>query len=177
MKWILIAVGLLVVLIALGGFVGSRLPRDHVATVRAKYRARPEAVWAVIGDPGKAMEWRKDLKSIEPLPAVDGKVAWREVSGAGKVSYVMADWDPPRRMTTRITDDALPYGGQWEFSLTPSEGGTELSITERGFVKPALFRIMARLFFGFTSTLEGYHRSLGGKLREAVTPEVVAAGR
>jgi len=101
----------------------------------------------------------------------------REESGSGKVSYVMAEWDPPRRMTTRITSDDLPYGGQWEFTLAPAGSGTLLTITERGFVKPALFRFMARTFFGFTSTLEGYHRALGAKLGETATPEVVASGR
>ena len=177
MKWLLISVVVLVALLAIVALVGTMLPSDHVATVRAKYAAKPEAIWAVIADPTKATEWRKDLKSVESLPSVEGRAAWREESGFGKVSYRMADWDPPRRMTTRITSDDLPYGGQWEFSLAPTRDGTELSITERGFVKPALFRFMARFLFGFTSTLEDYHRALGKKLGESVTPEVVASGR
>ena len=177
MKWIVIAVAVLVALIAVAAFVGSRLPRDHVATVRAKYKAAPEAVWALIAEPLKAADWRRDLKTVEALPSVDGKPAWREESASGKVSYVIAEADPPRRLTTRITDTSLPFGGQWEFSLAPSGGGTELSITERGFVKPALFRLMARFVFGFTSTLERYHQALGVKLGESVTPEVVASGR
>jgi uncharacterized protein YndB with AHSA1/START domain len=177
MKWIVIAVVALVVLIAVAALVGSRLPRDHVATVRAKYRATPETVWAVIADPLKAAAWRWDLKSVESLTSADGKPAWREETSSGKMSYVMAESDPPRRMITRITDAGLPFGGQWEFSLVPSSGGTELSITERGFVKPALFRLMARFVFGFTSTLERYHQALGVKLGDSVTPEVVASGR
>jgi len=177
MKWILVVLALLTGVVALAALVGSRLPRDHVATVRARYKAGPEAVWGVIGDPGRAKEWRKDLKSVEVLSGAEGKVVWREESGTDKVNYVMADWDPPRRMTARITSDDLPYGGQWEFSLVPSSEGTELSITERGFVKPALFRLMARYIFGFTSTLEGYHRALGAKLGESVSPEVVVSGR
>jgi hypothetical protein len=177
MKWTLVAVAVPVALIAVAALVGSRLPRDHVATVRAKYRATPEAVWAVIADPLSAVAWRRDLKSAESLRSVDGKTAWREEVSSGKVSYVMADADRPRRMTTRITDANLPFGGQWEFSLVPSSGGTELSITERGFVRPALFRVMARYVFGFTSTLERYQRDLGAKLGESVTPEIVARGR
>ncbi|HEY4659251.1 MAG TPA: SRPBCC domain-containing protein [Gemmatimonadaceae bacterium] len=177
MKWILIIAFTLVAIVSVAALAGSRLPRDHLATVRATYRAAPESVWAVIGDPAATTTWRKDLKSVELLASVEGRTAWREESGSGKVSYVMAEWDPPRRMTTRITSDDLPYGGQWEFTLAPAGSGTLLTITERGFVKPALFRFMARTFFGFTSTLEGYHRALGAKLGETATPEVVASGR
>jgi len=177
MRWIPIILALFSAFVGLAFVLGSRLPRDHVATVRAKYRVQPEAIWALISDPRGARAWRKDLKSVEVLPLVDGKLAWREESGGGTVNFAMTDWDPPRRMTTRITSNDLPYGGQWEFSLVPSDEETELSITERGFVKPALFRFMARFFLGFTSSLEGYHRALGARLGEPVSPEVVSSGR
>jgi hypothetical protein len=85
--------------------------------------------------------------------------------------------DPPRRMVSRITTDGLPFGGQWEMALTPRAGGSELLTVERGFVRPPLFRFMARYLFGLTSTLDGYHRALGRKLGESVRPEIIATGR
>jgi hypothetical protein len=57
----------------------------------------------------RATQWRKDLKSVGMLPPIDDRIAWHEESGSGKVNYAMGDWDPPRRMTTRIARDDLPY--------------------------------------------------------------------
>ena len=177
MKWVLIAI---VVLIAIGGLaalIGSRLPREHVASVRATYAAPLPAIWALIGNPATYASWRTDAKSIELLPQIDGRDAWREKTSDGTIDYVMAESAPGRRMLTRITSTGLPYGGDWEFTLEPSGAGAVLTITERGFVNPPLFRFMARYFFGHTSSMEGYHRALGVKLGSPVTPEVVSPPR
>jgi len=174
MKWLLLVVLLLVAIAGVAAFIGSRLPRDHVASVRATHAAPPEAIWALIGNPATYASWRTDAKSIELLPAVDGRAAWREKTSNGTIEYVMAEAVPGRRMTTRITTTGLPYGGQWEFSLEPAGAGTALTITERGFVNPPLFRFMARFLFGYTSSMEAYHRALGAKLSAPVTPEVIA---
>ena len=170
-----LAVVVAIVLAIVG--VGSALPREHVATVRARFAASPHATWMVISDPLGASTWRTDVKSIEALPDRDGRRAWREVSGSGTVTFVLAETTPERAMVTRIADDDLPFGGQWEFALHQSGAGSELTITERGFVKPALFRFMARYVFGYTSTMKGYLIALGARLGEQVSPEVMVSGR
>ena len=177
MKSLLIGSAILVALAAIAILAGSLLPREHLATVRARYAAAPDRLWSVLSDPARAASWRTDLKSVELLPPTNGQTAWREESRFGKVEYVMAELSPPGRMITRISNENLPYGGQWEYMLTPLGDGSELSITERGFVKSALFRLMARLFFGYTSSLEGYHRALGKRFGEVVSPEIIASGR
>jgi hypothetical protein len=177
MKWILLAVAFLAIIIALTVLIGPRLPRDHVATVRASYRAAPSVIWSIISDPIHSGSWRKGLKSVDPLSSADGHMAWREVSASGTVDYAVTESIPERRLVTHITSPGLPYGGQWEYSLAPAGTGTELTITERGFVNPPLFRVMARLFFGFTSTLEAYHRSLAARLSETVAIEIITTGR
>src|SRR6266436_3090153 len=140
LTWLLVGVGTVVVIVLIALAVGTSLPRDHVATVRVKLAATPEAVWAVISDPSAAASWRTDVKAVVLLPPAEGRTAWQEQSGFGVVRFVMAEFDPPRRMVSRITNDDLPYGGQWEYVLARSGTGTELSVTERGFVKPPLFR-------------------------------------
>ncbi len=177
MKWLLSFVIVLGIAFAIMFILGSRFPRDHVATVRARYQAAPAAIWALISNPSLAASWRSDVKSVDTLPPVGGLPAWREHSRQGITTYVMAEQHAMTSQVSRITDDALPYGGQWEFTLVPSGSGSELTITERGVVKPPLFRFLARTVFGFTSSLEEYHRSLAGKLNEQVTIEIVAAGR
>ena len=85
-------------------------------------------------------------------------------------------WKPgarfaPRRLVLRIATDDLPFGGTWTYEIAAVEGGATLRITEDGFVKPALFRFMARFIFGHTATIEQYLKDLGKKFGEDVTPE------
>jgi uncharacterized protein YndB with AHSA1/START domain len=177
MAWLLFGIGLVVVLIGVAYFIGARLPRDHVASVRTRFTAPPEMIWPVISNVVDAPSWRDDIKAVELLPGNEGKLAWREDSRNGKISYEMAELDPPRRMVTRITTASLPFGGEWETTLTPRTGGSELLTVERGFVRPPLFRFMARYVFGLASTLNAYHRALGRRLGESVHPEIIMPGR
>jgi hypothetical protein len=173
-------IGIVVVLgVAVGTVIaiGSSLPRDHVAAVRADLKASPDSIWAIVADIEGAASWRTDVKKVERLSDVDGKPSWREESSSGTITFVLAESEVPRRRVTRIADDALPFGGTWETVVEASSTGTRVTITERGFVKPALFRFMARYVFGYTSTLNSYLTALGAKLGEAVIPEVVASGR
>lgn len=175
--WLLIAAGVLAsaVIVMLG--VGSRLPREHVATVRTRFTAPPESLWALIADPARATSWRKDVKRVTMLPLQDGRVSWEEEGGFGTIRYVTAESDPPRRLVTRIISEGLPYGGQWEQELKREGPSTVLTTTERGFVNPALFRFLTHYVFGYTATMQTIHRALGAKLGESASPEVVASGR
>lgn len=166
MKWVILAVIVLAVLVTTALVIGSRMSRDHVATVRGRYAASPSRLWEKISDPARAASWRSDVKRVEMLPPRDGRIAWRESSGTGDITYEMVEQKPMESQVSRITDETLPYGGQWEYRLTPDGSGTELTITERGFVKPALFRFLSRTVFSLTSTLEAYHRSLAATLDE-----------
>ncbi len=176
MIWILVPVALLVVVAAVAIGVGRSLPRDHVATVRIRLAATPAAVWAILDDPLAAAAWRSDVKSVEALPDADGRRSWREVTSSGTITYVLDESTPLRSRTTRIADENLPFGGQWEFVLTPDGAGSLLTITERGFVEPALFRFMSRYVFSQTKTLQDYLTALATRLNEKATPEVVASG-
>ena len=93
-KWILLVVLLLAAVAGIAALIGSRLPREHVAAVRATYAAPPAALWALMGNPSTYASWRTDAKSIELLPPVDGKPAWRETTSNGAIDYVMAESDP-----------------------------------------------------------------------------------
>jgi hypothetical protein len=127
-------VGGLVGLVVVMALVGSLLPRGHVAARRAAF-ARPQAdVW-------RAMV---ELASASELP-VEIEVE-----------------DPPRRRITRIIDDKLPFGGRWIFELEPDGASTRLTITEDGFVKNPVFRLISALAPNATKTR--FLRDLGGKL-------------
>jgi uncharacterized protein YndB with AHSA1/START domain len=156
---------------------GGRMPRDHIAAVRGTYAAAPAQVWALISDPAQAASWRTDVKRVDMLPTNDGRVAWKEMTGNGVITYAMVAQEPMVSQISRITDERLPFGGQWEFLLTPRGSGTELLITERGFVKPALMRLLARTVFSPTKSMETYHRSLALRLQERPQITTVMAVR
>ena len=89
------------------------------------------------------------------------------ISDVDAVTYRVEVLDPPRRMQVRIADTSLPFGGTWTYDLAQREGGTELTITERGEVYNPVFRFMSRFVFSQHATIDAYLRALGTKLGEA----------
>ena len=171
MKWLLIIVGGLLALIALMWLIGSRLPQGHVATRIARYKQPPEKIWETITNVEGMVSWRTDLKGVKRSPDKNGLPAWVETSGMGEMPLEVTESAPPRRRVTKIADPKLPFGGTWTYEIEPVEGGSTLRITERGEIYPAMFRFMARFFFGYTSTMEQYLKSLGKKFGETVEPQ------
>jgi hypothetical protein len=81
--------------------------------------------------------------------------------------------EPPARIAVRIADRGLPFGGTWTFQIAPVPGGgSDLRIDEDGEIYNVIFRFMARFFFGYTASIEGYLRDLGVKFGD--TPAIEA---
>ena len=166
MKWVLIVLGGLILLVAVLMLVGSFLPREHRATCRATFRASAETLFALLTDFDAYPSWRDGVKCVRHVEPIEGKPAFVEESKFGLVRYAVETNEPPHRLVLRIADDSLPYGGTWTFALAPDANGTALSITEDGFVKPALFRVLSHFVFGYTSTMEQVLQALGKHLGE-----------
>ena len=170
MKIVLIVLAVLAGLVALMALIGLLLPRDHVAARAASFKQPPAELFAVIRDFAAAAAWRGDVERVELLEPVAGRVRYRETGKQGKVTYELMEEDAPRRMVVRIADEDLPYGGTWTFELAPRDGGTELAITERGFVTNPLFRFLSHFVFSASASIDGYLKALGKKLGEDVVP-------
>jgi hypothetical protein len=170
MKWVLGIVGGLVLLVGVVALVGSRLPLRHSATRRARFRASPDALYAVIAGPP---DWRTGVKSYGVLPDQNGRKRWwEEDTHRQKVTYELVEARPPERIVTRIADVGLPFGGSWTFDIAASaDGGSDLRVREDGEIYNVIFRFMARFFFGYTASIEGYLKDLGAKFGQAVTIE------
>lgn len=162
MKWVLLAAAALAAAIGLAALVGALLPREHRATRKARYRASAEALYAVLMGPP---DWRTGVKNFAVLPEKDGRKQWWEEDSHGqKITFELVEAVPARRLAVRIADDKLPFGGTWTFDLAPcSDGGAELRITEDGEIRNVMFRFLARYFFGYTASIEGYLRDLAAK--------------
>jgi hypothetical protein len=121
-------------------------------------------VWAAITDVAAFPSWRSDVETVVPLAPRDGKPVWRETSHRGSsITYYAETWEPPRHLVTRIIDKDLPFGGSWDYAISPSGTGATITITENGEIYNPVFRVVSR-FMGNTSTIDAYLAALATKL-------------
>ena len=150
--------------LGLMALIGSFLARDHVGSRTRRFSAPRETVWAVIRDFARHPEWRGDVKQVELVADVGGRSGLREHGGHGSVLYAVDVDEAPSKLVTRIADDTLPYGGSWTIELAAVDGGCDVTITERGFVRNPIFRFLSKTVFSPTATIENYLDALEKKL-------------
>ncbi len=167
MFWVIVAVGVLIAVVLITTAIGSFLPEEHVATQTLTLRQSPQSVWQVITDFQGQPSWHPDMKSVERLPDRNGHEVWQEEVSGMKIPLETIEVEPHHRLVRKIASDDLGFGGVWEYVITPTtEGGCQLTITERGTVGNPLFRFMSKFVFGHTATMEKYLTSLAGKFGE-----------
>ena len=169
MRWILIVVGLLVASVIVIVAVGAMLPRDHVASTSARIAAQPPDVYRAVTDVESFPSWRA-VSKVERLDSVDGHRRWREVSRFGPITFEEVEARAPELLVSRIVDTDQGFGGTWTWEITPEDGGSNVRITEHGYVSNPAFRFLSRFVFGFHGTQEEYLKALGRKFGGDVTP-------
>jgi hypothetical protein len=157
-KWVYLAGGGLLLLIAIVALIGAMLPQGHRATRQARYHKKPEAIYLAVAGP---VDWRSDVKASGELPDRDGR----------KITYELVEDKLPSRRVTRIADKNLPFGGTWTMEISPTSEGSVVRITEDGEIHNAMFRFLARFVFGYTASIEGYLRDLGRHFGETAAIE------
>ena len=172
--WIIlwVVVGLPLVVVA----IGSVLPRDHVAQLSIDLTSPPDRVWGLVSDLGGTARWRSDITAVEMLPDSGKRVRFVEISKHGRVSCEIMSQQPPHRQVVRVIDDDQPFGGTWTWTLEGRGSGTRVVIAEEGFVKNPVFRVLGKLFFSPTATIEAYLRALAKELGENAEPLVGPVG-
>ena len=156
MKIVLVAGAVLAAVILIVVTVGYALPVRHTAARERLLRADPGVVFAAISMPSEFPRWRTGVKSVEPLPPVNGKQSFREIGSDGTITYVYDEVVPGQRLVSRIADKSLPFGGSWTFELSPDSGGTRVRITENGEVYNPVFRFASRFILGHHATVDRY---------------------
>jgi hypothetical protein len=159
MKIVLLVMGGVALLAAGVVVIGALLPKAHVATRSATYRASPERLFSLIAG---AQDWRPDMIHSEGVSEGDGRKLLRETTRNGQtITYEVVESVPPRLLTRRIATENLPYGGSWSILLQPNKEGTIVRITENGEVYNPVFRFASRFVIEPNRTIDRYLRALG----------------
>jgi hypothetical protein len=139
--------------------IGSLLPKRHVVSRSASYRATPEQLFHLIAGP---QNWRSEVLHYETVPDPGGREFTRETARDGRtITYEVLDSIPSRLLKRRIATANLPYSGSWTYSLQLTDVVTIVRITEDGEVYNPVFRFMSRFVLGQTRTMDAYLRALG----------------
>jgi hypothetical protein len=152
-------VALVLAIILAISVIGSLLPKRHVVSRSASYRATPEHLFSLIAGP---QSWRPDVLRWEAVPDANGRELMRETTRKGETTvYEVLDRVPPASIKRRIATENLPYSGTWSYSLQHTGESTVVRITEDGQVYNPVFRFVSRFVLGHTRTMDAYLRALG----------------
>jgi len=139
--------------------IGWLLPKRHVVSRSAAYRATPEQLFNLIAG---SQTWRPDVLRCEAVSGTNGRELVRETTRDGKtVTYEILDRIPNTSIKRRIATENLPYSGSWNYVLQPAGENTVVRITEDGEVYNPIFRFVSRFILGQTHTLDTYLIALG----------------
>jgi uncharacterized protein YndB with AHSA1/START domain len=168
--WFLLGLLGVLLVIPLGmTLVGLFLPAEFTAARSVTLPVPPEEVFALIADiPGQA-DWRKGLERVERTDAPGSGEAWREFYQGGRsMTLETSASDPPRRLVRTIVATEGPFRGAWEYTITgAANGGSELTVVERGEIRNPLVRFASRYMFGREAYLDLYLREARTRLMKA----------
>jgi hypothetical protein len=175
MKWILIAVGILVVGVLVIVVIGALLPREHVVAMVSAHRSDARPCVVGIDEPSGIPELAP-RRQIGRHPRAHGaRPVMARALDAGAITFVVDAAEPSKRLVTRIADEHLPFGGSWEYVVEPDgPSSSRVTIVERGAVYNPLFRFVSRFIMGHTATIDAYLRALGKRFGAEPTPTIVA---
>jgi uncharacterized protein YndB with AHSA1/START domain len=174
-RWMLVVLGVVIGLPLAAYGAGSFIPRNHVARLEIDLAAPPGRVWNLISDFQNTPSWRPDITRVRMDPVTAGAFRFTETSSEGDMPFEVVRQEPPNRQIVRIVDDNQPFGGTWTWRLEPQGAGTRLTISEDGFIKNPLFRLMGAFFFSPTDTIDRYLRDLAKALGEKAEPRAPQA--
>lgn len=158
--------------VAAGGvfLYGRSLPREHTVRSKVTIVAPPDTVFKVIRNIGATSTWWSDMKSSRRLTSGRGEM-WEENMGpAGVLKVTISRVVPGQSMVHTIVDEeGQGWGGTWTYQVEPTGVGTEVTITENGYVDSPFRRVLTKLR-GMHRTIDSYLSSLGAHFGEPVTP-------
>lgn len=165
MRWVIVAVFIVVGLVLALLVTGAMLPQRHTVTRSITVPRAVDEVWTVLTDHGKDPSWRPDVASVTKIADRNGHPVWEETYKNGDTMRIETTAvDAPKRMERKIVDQTM-FGGVWTYEVAASPDGrsTTVKITEDGEVYNPAIRFIGRFIIGNETTLEKYLKSLAAK--------------
>jgi uncharacterized protein YndB with AHSA1/START domain len=149
---------------------GRSLPREHSVASTITLVVPVDSAYAVLRDIGGSARWWSDVQSVTRLVGTQ-RESWEEDMGSmGKVRIEVTSSVPPNRLVTTILNDTQQdWGGVWTYEIEASGSGTEVTITEDGWVASPFFRVVAKLM-GHHRTMDSQLTSLAARFGETASP-------
>ncbi len=171
MKGLIKFVLILGVLVVGGAWIyGRGMPREHIVASSITLTASPDSVYKVIRNIQATPEWWNDVKSVTRVQGAARETWAHDMGMAGVVNIEISSAVPGTRLVTKIVDDGTQgWGGVWTYEISATGAGTEVHITEEGYVDSPIYRVV-RNALGKRRTVEGYLRSLAAHFGEIATP-------
>ncbi len=147
------------VLVGLVAVAGLMMPRDHVARSSVALPATSDSVWEAVRTLGAMPAWWPEVQRMT-FDSTRADESWLMENRFGVMRLTVTGESPGRMLMTRLEDSSGgSFGGDWSYELDAMEGGSRLTVTERGWVGNPLFRVLLRLG-GPHRTIDGYLRAL-----------------
>jgi len=163
-RWLGAIVGLIVFVVVVGIAVGISVPIYHVASCSAQVPQAAHDLFTAVDEDAASTSWRSDLTSVRASVGDRGERVWVETYGSRQtMSYAEYERIPDRKVAREIDDPALPFGGHWEYFFKPDAAGTQVTITESGWIYNPVVRLVEQYFTGYTRTIDTYLGDLGRK--------------
>lgn len=169
MKIVVTVLAMLMGVVAVVFVCGMLLPANHVAS-RSIHLDKPrEQVWLTVSDFEHYASWAPGVTGTKLLRIESGHPTW-QLEGKWAMPMALDVVETPRQLVTRIADPKLPFGGTWTWDLSPENGGTRVTVTERGVIRSPIFRLLSRFVFGYNATMDAYLNALAKHFGESAKP-------
>lgn len=166
-------IGILAMLAVAVTIAGMFIPREHSFSRSVKLAQPPETVWAVVFDYAGQPAWRKDVKSVERMPDQNGRPLWKITTTHGSHGYLRtAEAVAPQRLVIDHPDEQGVSLLTWRIEIVPSDGGSRVTIHERGDFGNPYTRFMVRYVLGQTKFVDDYLTYLSQKFGGAAAIEL-----
>ncbi len=168
----LLILGITTCLLTLAALIGARLPKTHAASSRIRLNVPVDEAWRSVTDFAEFPKWRPGLSRVDAGPEIDGRPTWYEYCRPGvKVQLQFAEFEPKKRLVTRLVGDKLPIYGAWAYEFADDNGGTLLTITESDKIYNPLLRFFSRIVFPDYAAMDVFLIALARHFGLDSTPE------
>lgn len=159
-------------LLGIGGayLYGRQLPREHAVTSHIVLVAPADSVFKVIRNVRSYPSWWSDVSSVERVRGSRGEV-WRGNMGTSRsIEVELKKIVSGRSMQAHIVGgEEQGWGGVWYYEVRNTASGTEVTITEEGFIDSPVVRAFMKLR-GRYSRVDSFLSSLGAHFGEVASP-------